>query len=177
MEKGAATRGCQGEVKIVVRVLSEALATELVCVSRYKHHHELAKSIHSQAVAAQFLEHANEERRHADQIVERIRQLGGKPNFSPHGMFTRRHSEDVGGETFFDMIREDLLAERIIIECYSEIVGYLGDTDPASRWMMGAVLGNEEQHAAEITSLFETIEPDERWSARGAGGRLRGHGY
>lgn len=116
MEKGAVTPDYKGDLKTVLRVLNEALATELVCVLRYKRHHYMAKGIHSQAVAEEFLEHANEEQGHADQIAERITQLDGEPNFNPEGMLTRSHSEYVEGETLLDMIREDLVAERIAIE-------------------------------------------------------------
>ncbi|HUY13647.1 MAG TPA: ferritin-like domain-containing protein [Terriglobia bacterium] len=162
IEKGAVTPGYQGDLKTVLRVLNEALATELVCVLRYKRHHYMAKGIHSQSVAAEFLEHANEEQGHADQIAERITQLGGEPDFSPEGMLTRSHSEYVEGETLRDMIREDLVAERIAIESYSEIIRYLGDNDPTSRWIMEAILANEEEHADDMKTLLETIGQEEK---------------
>ncbi len=162
IEKGAVTPGYRGDLKTVLRVLNEALATELVCVLRYKRHHYMAKGIHSQSVAAEFLEHANEEQGHADQIAERITQLDGEPNFSPEGMLTRSHSEYVEGETLRDMIREDLVAERIAIESYSEIIRYLGDNDPTSRWIMEAILANEEEHADDMKTLLETIGKEEK---------------
>src|SRR6476660_3495757 len=115
MEKGAVTENYKADLTTSIRVLNEALATEIVCVLRYKRHHYMAKGIHSQAVAEEFLEHANEEQGHADQIAERITQLDGAPNSSPEGMLTRSHSEYVEGDTLLDMIREDLVAERIAI--------------------------------------------------------------
>ena len=122
----------------------------------------MAKGIHSQAVAEEFLEHANEEQGHADQIAESITQLGGAPNFSPEGMLTRSHSEYVEGETLLDMIREDLVAERIAIESYSEIIRYLADNDPTSRRMMEGILANEEEHAEDMKTLLETIGKEEK---------------
>ena len=157
IEKGAVTPGYRGDLKTVLRVLNEALATELVCVLRYKRHHYMAKDIHSQSVAAEFLEHAAEEQGHADQIAARIIQLGGQPNFSPEGMLTRSHTEYVEGETLHDMIREDLVAERIAIESYSEIIRYLGDNDPTSRWIMEAILANEARHAEDMKALLQAI--------------------
>jgi bacterioferritin len=117
----------------------------------------MAKGIHSQAVAQEFIEYAQEEQGHADQIAGRITQLGGAPNFSPEGMLTRSHSEYVEGETLLDMIREDLLAERIAIESYSEIIRYLADNDPTSRRMMEGILANEEEHAEDMKTLLDTI--------------------
>jgi bacterioferritin len=162
IEKGAVTPDYKGDIQTVLRVLNEALATELVCVLRYKRHHYMAKGIHSQAVGAEFLEHANEEQGHADQIAERIMQLDGEPNFSPEGMLTRSHSEYVEGATLLEMIREDLIAERIAIESYSEIVRYLGDNDPTSRRMIEGILANEEEHADDMKTLLETIGKGEK---------------
>jgi bacterioferritin len=166
IENGAVTPDYQGDLKTVLRVLNEALATELVCVLRYKRHHYTAKGIHSQPVAAEFLEHAQEEQRHADQIAERITQLGGEPNFNPEGLLTRSHSEYVEGETLLEMIREDLIAERVAIESYTEIIRYLGDTDPTSKRMMEEILANEEEHAEEMKTLLETIGKEERQRER-----------
>ena len=160
--EGAVTPDYRGDRETVVRILNQALATEIVCVLRYKRHHYMAKGIHSKAVAEEFLEHANEEQRHADQIAERITQLDGAPNFSPEGMLTRSHSEYVEGDTLLDMIREDLVAERIAIESYSEIIRYLADNDPTSRRMMEAILANEEEHAEDMKSLLETVEKEEK---------------
>jgi bacterioferritin len=160
--EGAVIPDYRGDRETVVRILNQALATEIVCVLRYKRHHYMAKGIHSKAVAEEFLEHANEEQRHADQIAERITQLDGAPNFSPEGMLTRSHSEYVEGDTLLDMIREDLVAERIAIESYSEIIRYLADNDPTSRRMMEAILANEEEHAEDMKNLLETIEKEEK---------------
>jgi bacterioferritin len=160
--QGAVTPEYRGDRQAVVKILNEALATEIVCVLRYKHHHYMAKGIHSQAVAEEFLEHAQEEQGHADKIAERIVQLDGTPNFSPDGMLSRSHSEYVEGETLFDMIREDLIAERIAIESYSEIVRYLGDNDPTSRRMMEGILANEEEHAEDMKTLLENVGKEEQ---------------
>jgi bacterioferritin len=161
IEKGAVTPGYRSDLKTVLRVLNEALATELVCVLRYKRHHYMAKGIHSQSVAAEFLEHAAEEQGHADQIAARIIQLGGQPDFSPERMLTRSHTEYVEGETLRDMIREDLVAERIAIESYTEIIHYLGDKDPTSRWIMEAILANEARHAEDMKALLQAIGQEE----------------
>jgi bacterioferritin len=167
IENGAVTDGYKGDRKVVLRVLNEALATEIVCVLRYKRHHYMAKGIHSQAVAEEFLEHAAEEQEHADQIAERITQLDGEPNFNPEGLLTRSHSEYVEGETLVDMIREDLIAERIAVESYSEIIRYLSDNDPTSRRLMESILAKEEEHAEEMKTLLETIAKEEKLEERG----------
>jgi bacterioferritin len=159
---GAVTREYKGDRKRVVEILNQALATELVCVLRYKRHHYMAKGIHSQAVAAEFLEHVREEQEHADKIAERIVQLDGEPNFSPEGMLTRSHSEYVEGTSLTEMIREDLVAERIAIESYSEIIRYLGDNDPSSRRMMEEILANEEEHAEDMKTLLEAVGEEEK---------------
>jgi bacterioferritin len=166
IEDGAVTDGYQGDRKVVLRVLNEALATEIVCVLRYKRHHYMAKGIHSQAVAEEFLEHAAEEQEHADLIAERITQLDGEPNFNPDGLLTRSHSEYVEGESLIDMIREDLIAERIAVESYSEIIRYLADNDPTSRRLMESILAKEEEHAEEMKTLLETIAREEKHEDR-----------
>ena len=157
IEDGAVTAGYKGDVKTSIRVLNEALATEIVCVLRYKRHHYTAKGIHAQAVAAEFLEHANEEQAHADQIAERIVQLNGEPNFNPEGLLMRSHSEYVEGQTLADMIKEDLIAERIAVESYSEIIRYFGENDPTSRRLMEEILAKEEEHAEDMQTLIEGI--------------------
>jgi len=162
IEDGAVTDGYKGDRKVVLRVLNEALATEIVCVLRYKRHHYMAKGIHSQAVAEEFLEHAAEEQEHSDLIAERITQLDGEPNFNPEGLLTRSHSEYVEGESLIDMIREDLIAERIAVESYSEIIRYLADNDPTSRRLMESILAKEEEHAEEMKTLLETIAREEK---------------
>jgi bacterioferritin len=161
IEGGAVTSGYQADRQTVLRVLNEALATELVCVLRYKRHHYMAKGIHSQAVADEFMEHAGEEQGHADRIAERIVQLDGEPNFSPEGMLMRSHSEYVEGESLVDMIREDLVAERIAIQSYSEIIRYLGEKDPTSRRLMEDILANEEEHAEDMNTLLEQVSVEE----------------
>lgn len=166
IEEGAVTDSYKGDRKVVLRVLNEALATEIVCVLRYKRHHYMAKGIHSQAVADEFLEHAAEEQEHADLIAERITQLDGEPNFDPEGLLMRSHSEYVEGETLVDMIREDLIAERIAVESYSEIIRYLSDNDPTSRRMMESILAKEEEHAEDMKTLLETIAKDEKLEDR-----------
>ena len=168
IEDGAVTDTYKGDRKTVLRVLNEALATEIVCVLRYKRHHYMAKGIHSQAVAEEFLEHAAEEQEHADMIAERITQLDGEPNFNPEGLLTRSHSEYVEGESLVDMIKEDLVAERIAVESYSEIIRYLADNDPTSRRLMESILAKEEEHAEDMKTLLETIAREEKLEERKA---------
>ncbi len=157
MDQGAVTEGYRADRETVVRILNEALATEIVCVLRYKRHYYMAAGIHAQAVAQEFLQHANEEQGHADQIAERIVQLGGEPNFSPEGLASRSHSEYVEGTTLVDMLKEDLVAERVAIESYSEIVRYLGNDDPTTRRLMESILAVEEEHADDLKTLLETL--------------------
>src|SRR5579863_4393390 len=126
MEHGAVTNAYRADRKIVIRILNEVLATEIVCVLRYKRHYYMATGIHAQAVAEEFLEHANEEQTHADIAAERITQLGGEPNFNAEGLATRSHSQYVEGKSLLDMVREDLVAERNAVESYNEIIRYLG---------------------------------------------------
>jgi bacterioferritin len=158
MERGAVTEGYKADRETVVEILNQALATELVCVLRYKRHHYMATGIHSQAVAEEFLEHAKEEQEHADQIAERITQLDGAPDYNPEGLLTRSHSQYSEGTDLVDMLKEDLIAERIAIDSYSEIVRYLGNDDPTSRRMMEEILAKEEEHADDMKTLLETIE-------------------
>jgi bacterioferritin len=162
IEQGAVTEGYKADRQAVISILNQALATEIVCVLRYKRHYFMAKGIHSQSVAEEFLEHANEEQGHADLIAARIVQLDGAPDLNPEGLLTRSHSQYVEGETLSDMIREDLVAERIAIESYSEIVRYLGDDDPTSRRVMEEVLAKEEEHAEDMSTLLQKIEKESR---------------
>jgi bacterioferritin len=157
IEQGAVTEGYTGDRDTVIRLLNEALATELVCVLRYKRHYFMAAGINAEGVAAEFLEHAAEEQQHADDIAARIVQLGGAPNFSPEGLATRSHAEYVEGESLVDMIREDLVAERIAIDSYREIVQYLGDQDPTTRRLMESILAKEEEHADDLVSLLSGL--------------------
>lgn len=157
--KGAVTESYKGDAEEVCDVLNQALATEIVCVLRYKRHYYSAKGINKDAVADEFLQHANEEQSHADQIAERITQLGGDPDLNPEGLATRSHSEYVVGENLVDMIKENLVAERIAVESYTEIVRYLGDNDPTSRRMMESILAVEEEHANDMLDLIEQYVP------------------
>ena len=157
IERGAVTEGYRGDVDTVIDLLQQALATEIVCVLRYKRHHFMASGIHAQAVAAEFLEHANEEQGHADQISERITQLGGAPDLNPQGLATRSHSEYVEGTTLIDMLQENLVAERVAIESYSEMIRYIGDKDPTTRRLLESILAVEEEHAEDLKTLLETL--------------------
>src|SRR3989441_12933905 len=158
IERGAVTEGYSADRETVIKLLNEALATEIVCVLRYKRHYFMATGIHAESVAAEFLQHATDEQAHADQIAQRIVQLGGAPNFNPEGLLTRSHAEYVEGETLTDMIKEDLVAERIAIDSYREIVQYLGNDDPTSRRLMETILAVEEEHADDLVSLLGKIE-------------------
>ena len=154
IERGAVTEGYQADRETVIKICNEALATEIVCVLRYKRHYFMAKGINAESVAAEFAEHAAEEQAHADRIAGRIVQLGGEPNLSPDGLSSRSHSEYVEGDTLIDMIKEDLIAERIAIDSYKEIVEYLGDKDPTTRRMFEEILAVEEEHADDLVSLL-----------------------
>jgi bacterioferritin len=154
MEDGAVTGAYKADRKRVVEVLNEVLATEIVCVLRYKNHYFMANGISSQPVADEFLQHANEEQGHADEVARRIVQLGGTPNMNPAGLATRSHAEYKEAETLDAMIREDLVAERIAIETYSEIVRWLGDDDVTTRRMIEGILAVEEEHADDLATLL-----------------------
>ena len=162
IENGAVTEGYKADRPTVIKLLQEALATEIVCVLRYKRHYFMAQGIHAQAVQAEFLEHANEEQQHADQIAERITQLGGAPNFNPEGLLTRSHAEYVEGDSLVDMIKEDLVAERIAIDSYSDMVRYFGNDDSTSRRLMESILAMEEQHADDLANLLATLDPTKK---------------
>ncbi|HKU79605.1 MAG TPA: ferritin-like domain-containing protein, partial [Rhodanobacteraceae bacterium] len=157
IQKGAITEGYKADRETVIELLNEALATEIVCVLRYKYHYYMASGINAKSVAAEFLEHANEEQGHADQISQRITQLEGAPNLSPDGLLTRSHSEYVEGDDLVDMIKEDLVAERIAIETYSEMIRYLGDGDPTTRRMMEEILAVEEEHAEDLSTMLAEL--------------------
>jgi len=155
--QGAVTPGYHADRGVVLKLLNEALATEIVCVLRYKRHYFMAKGIHAEGVAAEFLEHANDEQVHADQIAHRITQLGGEPDLSPDTLTSRSHAEYVEGDTLEEMIREDLIAERIAIDSYREVIAYLGDADPTSRRLMEEILAKEEEHADDLANLIEEL--------------------
>ena len=157
IERGAVTAGYRADRDTVIRLLNEALATEIVCVLRYKRHYFMATGINAQGVAQEFLQHANEEQVHADEIAQRIVQLGGEPNLSPDGMLTRSHAEYVPGESLVDMIREDLVAERIAIDSYREMIAYLGNDDSTTRRMLEGILAMEEEHADDLVGLLEEL--------------------
>jgi len=155
--QGAVTPGYHADRDVVLRLLNEALATEIICVLRYKRHYFMAQGIHAEGVAAEFLEHATDEQQHADQIAARITQLGGEPDFSPDGLTTRSHAEYVEGDTLEEMIKEDLVAERIAIDSYREIIAYLGSNDPTSRRLMEEILAKEEEHADDLANLLQDL--------------------
>jgi bacterioferritin len=164
MEQGAVTSSYRADRDTVIRILNEVLATEIVCVLRYKRHYYMATGIHAQAVALEFLEHANEEQTHADIAAERITQLGGEPNFNPEGLVTRSHAQYVEGKSLLDMVREDLVAERVAVQSYNEIIRYLGNDDPTTRIAMEQILSKEEEHADDMKKLLETLSKDERFA-------------
>ena len=157
LDEGAVTPGYSADRETVLKQLNDSLATELVCVLRYRRHHFMAKGIHSQAVAAEFLVHSNEEQGHADLLASRIVQLGGEPDFSPQGLAGRSHAEYVAGATLTDMIREDLVAERIAIDSYRGFIQYLGDKDPTTRRLLESILTVEEGHSDELADLLEEV--------------------
>ena len=158
IEQGAVTAGYKADRAVVVKILNEALASEIVCVLRYKRHHFMAKGIHAQGVAAEFAQHAVEEQAHADLIAERIVQLGGEPDFSPEGLATRSHSEYAEGKDLAEMIKEDLVAERVGIDSYGEMIRYVGNNDPTTRVMLEGILANEEEHAEDLSSLLKSTK-------------------
>ncbi len=155
MMDGPVTEAYRADREQVISVLNEVLATEIVCTLRYKNHYFMAQGIHAQAAAAEFLEHATQEQEHVDQVAHRITQLGGNPNFNPDGLATRSHAEYEEGESLEDMIKEDLVAERIAIETYSEIIRWLKDDDPTTRRMIEGILEVEEEHADDLVNLLQ----------------------
>lgn len=158
IENGAVTAGYKADRETVIKLLNEALATELVCILRYKRHFFMASGINADSVAQEFLQHATEEQQHADQIAARIVQLKGEPDFNPEGLAMRSHAEYVEGENLIDMIKEDLIAERIAIDSYGEMIRYLGDKDVTTRRMLEAILAMEEEHADDLASLLEELK-------------------
>lgn len=159
IDQGAVTPSYKADHEQVVKVLNEVLATEIVCVLRYKRHYYAADGLQSESVKAEFLEHANEEQEHADWVAERITQLNGEPDFNPEGLATRSHSDYVEGDDLVSMIEEDLVAERIAIETYSEIIRWLGDNDPTSRRLIERILEKEEEHAEDLVTLISRLKP------------------
>ena len=161
LEQGAVTAGYSADRTAVLRLLNESLATELVCVLRYRRHYFMAKGIHARGVAAEFLAHSNEELGHADRLAARIVQLGGEPNFAPDELTTHSHAEYVEGSTLEDMIREDLVAERVAIDSYRGLVQFLANDDPTTSDMIKAILAVEEEHANELADLLEDLPSKE----------------
>ncbi len=162
IEEGAVTAAYAGDRETIIKVLNEALATEIICVLRYKRHYFMANGIHAQPVAAEFKEHAAEEQEHADRIAERITQLGGEPDLNPAGLASRSHSEYVEGSSLLDMVKEDLIAERIAIDSYAEIVRYIGEKDPTTRRLMEEILESEEEHADDLAKILASIDPGKK---------------
>jgi bacterioferritin len=159
---GAVTKGYGGDTEIAVKLLNTALATEIICVLRYKRHYFMARGIHSGPAAAEFLEHAGEEQEHADRIAERIVQLGGAPDFAPDSLSARSHSEYVEGNSLIDMIKEDLVAERIAIDSYREMIGYFAPFDSTTRTMLEEITATEEKHADDLADLLQNLPKDLR---------------
>lgn len=157
IENGAVTESYKADRPKVLQLLNEALATEIVCVLRYKRHFFMASGINAPQVSAEFLEHANEEQGHADLIAQRIVQLGGEPNLSPEGLLTRSHAEYVEGNNIREMIEEDLVAERIAIESYGEMIRFIANDDPTTRRMLEGILAMEEEHADDLADLLKKI--------------------
>lgn len=162
VENGAVTEGYRGDRETVIKLLNEALATEIVCVLRYKRHYFMATGIHAEPVAKEFQQHAAEEQGHADEIAERITQLGGEPNLNPEGLLSRSHSEYAEGDSLLSMIREDLVAERIAIDTYAEMARYFGENDPTTRRMIEGILAKEEEHANELADLLSDFDSPKR---------------
>ncbi len=176
LEQGSVTEGYKADRTKVIAVLNDALATELVCVLRYKRHYYMAKGINADPVSNEFLQHANEEQVHADLIAQRITQLQGEPNFNPEGLASRSHSEYIECDSLVEMIRENLVAERIAVETYSEIIRWLGNDDPTTRNLIEELLKKEEEHADDLSNMLATFEPaiavaqvkmTERWENEG----------
>ena len=164
IEEGAVTESYRGNRETVIKLLNEALATEIVCVLRYKRHYFMAQGIHAEPIAAEFLQHANEEQGHADQIAERIIQLGGAPNFNPDGLLMRSHSEYVAGGTERGQRERDLVAERVAIDSYTEMIHYIGENDITTRRMLEEILAMEEEHAEDLASFLADMDKD--WKTR-----------
>ena len=161
IEEGAVTSSYGGDTATAIKVLNDALATEIVCVLRYKRHYFMAKGIHAGSVAAEFLEHANDEQAHADRISERIVQLGGAPNLSPEGLLSRSHTEYLeANDDLVEMIKENLVAERIAVDSYREIATYFAAFDTTTRKMIEEIQAEEEEHADDLADLLKGLPKD-----------------
>lgn len=159
IEEGAVTQSYEGDVDQTISILNEALATEIVCVLRYMHHYFMATGVHGMSVRDEFKEHADAEREHADEIAERIQQLGGKPDFNPASLLQRSASQYVEGKSLSEMIKEDLIAERIVIEVYQKMIRHFADHDPTTRVMIEHILSEEEEHASDLSDLLFIVDP------------------
>jgi len=157
IEEGAVTAGYSADRSAVLKLLNDALATELVCVLRYRRHHFMAKGLDAKSTADEFLVHSIEELGHADRLAERIVQLGGEPDFSPDSLAQRSHAEYIAGTSLVHMIREDLVAERIAIDSYRGLIQYLADQDPTTSQMLKQILAVEEEHADELADLLKGV--------------------
>jgi bacterioferritin len=165
IERGAVTESYTADRDVVLQLLNEALATEIVCTLRYKRHYFMAKGLHADSVTDEFLEHAHQEEEHADRIAARIVQLGGAPDFSPNELAQRSHAEYVEADGLLDMLREDLVAERIAIESYTEMIRYVGSKDPTTRTLLESIHATEEEHADDLVSLLEGVTQPPRTKA------------
>ena len=154
IDNGAVTAGYSADRKTVLKLLNDALATEIVCVLRYRRHHFMARGMEAKSIADEVLVHSNEEQGHADQLAERLVQLGGEPNFSPHSLVSHSHTEYIAGSSLVDMIKEDLVAERIGIDSYREVIQYLRGQDPTTCRMLESILAVEEEHADDMADLL-----------------------
>ncbi len=159
IEEGAVTKAYRGDKDRTIAILNEALATEIVCVLRYLHHYFMATGVHGRSVADEFKEHADAEREHADLIAERIQQLGGKPDMNPGSLVARSATQYREGESLADMIREDLIAERVVIEVYNEMVRHFANNDPTTRVLIEGILKDEEEHASDLADLLYVVDP------------------
>jgi len=162
IEQGAVSKGYRADRETVVKLLNDALATEIVCVLRYRRHHFMAHGLESEAIASEFMQHAVEEQGHADEIANRITQLQGEPDFNPAGLLSRSHSEYVEGRTLIDMIKEDLVAERVAIDSYGEMIRYIDDADPTTKRMLEGILAKEEEHAEDMSNLLAKLDTSKR---------------
>ncbi|RCL22084.1 bacterioferritin [Pseudomonas sp. AFG_SD02_1510_Pfu_092] len=157
VENGAVTEGYHADRERIISLLNEALATELVCTLRYKRHYFMASGVKASVAAEEFLEHANQEAEHADRLAERIVQLGGEPDFNPDNLSKNSHAQYVAGSTLKEMVLEDLVAERIAIDSYREIIQYIGDKDPTTRRIFEDILAQEEEHADDMSDLLQGL--------------------
>ncbi|MBF8725712.1 ferritin-like domain-containing protein [Pseudomonas putida] len=157
VEKGAVTEGYNADRERIIKLLNDSLATELVCTLRYKRHYFMASGVKASVAAEEFLEHANQESEHADKLAERIVQLGGEPDFNPDNLSKNSHAQYVAGTTLKEMVLEDLVAERIAIDSYREIIQYIGDKDPTTRRIFEDILAQEEEHADDMSDLLDGL--------------------